>query len=52
MSWAVVAGGISFLVAGALVPVLVSFAAGRNLLDVPNLRSSHEVPTPGSEGSP
>jgi UDP-N-acetylmuramyl pentapeptide phosphotransferase/UDP-N-acetylglucosamine-1-phosphate transferase len=46
MSWAVVAGGISFLVAGALVPVLVSFAAGRNLLDVPNLRSSHEVPTP------
>ena len=46
MSGAVVAGGISFLVAGALVPVLVSFAAGRNLLDVPNLRSSHEVPTP------
>ena len=46
MSWAVVAGGISFLVTGALVPVLVSFAAGRNLLDVPNLRSSHEVPTP------
>ena len=46
MSWAVVAGGISFLVAGALVPVLVSFATGRNLLDVPNLRSSHEVPTP------
>ena len=46
MSGAVVAGGISFLVAGALVPVLVSFATGRNLLDVPNLRSSHEVPTP------
>jgi UDP-N-acetylmuramyl pentapeptide phosphotransferase/UDP-N-acetylglucosamine-1-phosphate transferase len=46
MSGAVVAGAISFLVAGALVPVLVSFAAGRNLLDVPNLRSSHEVPTP------
>jgi UDP-N-acetylmuramyl pentapeptide phosphotransferase/UDP-N-acetylglucosamine-1-phosphate transferase len=43
---AVVAGGISFLVAGALVPVLVSFAVGRNLLDQPNLRSSHEVPTP------
>jgi UDP-N-acetylmuramyl pentapeptide phosphotransferase/UDP-N-acetylglucosamine-1-phosphate transferase len=43
---AVVAGGISFLVAGALVPVLVSFAVGRNLLDLPNLRSSHEVPTP------
>ncbi|MDP8947365.1 MAG: glycosyl transferase, partial [Actinomycetota bacterium] len=32
--------------AGALVPLLVSFAVGRNLLDVPNLRSSHEVPTP------
>jgi UDP-N-acetylmuramyl pentapeptide phosphotransferase/UDP-N-acetylglucosamine-1-phosphate transferase len=43
---AVVAGGVSFLVAGALVPVLVNFAVGRNLLDVPNLRSSHEVPTP------
>ena len=26
--------------------MLVRFAVGRNLLDVPNLRSSHEVPTP------
>ena len=43
---AVVAGGAAFLVAGTLVPLLVSFAVGRNLLDVPNLRSSHEVPTP------
>jgi UDP-N-acetylmuramyl pentapeptide phosphotransferase/UDP-N-acetylglucosamine-1-phosphate transferase len=43
---AVVAGGVAFLVAGALVPLLVRFAVGRNLLDVPNLRSSHEVPTP------
>jgi len=43
---AVVAGGAAFLVAGALVPLLASFAVGRNLLDVPNLRSSHEVPTP------
>ncbi|HJQ29145.1 MAG TPA: hypothetical protein VJ827_07370, partial [Rubrobacter sp.] len=42
----VVAGGIAFLVAGALVPLLVRFAVGRSLLDVPNLRSSHEVPTP------
>lgn len=42
----VVAGGAAFLVAGALVPLLVNFAVGRNLLDVPNLRSSHEVPTP------
>ena len=40
------AGGAAFLVAGTLVPLLVSFAVGRNLLDVPNLRSSHEVPTP------
>ena len=46
MSGPVAAGGAAFLVAGALVPLLVSFAAGRNLLDVPNLRSSHEVPTP------
>lgn len=42
----VVAGGLAFLVAGALVPLLVRFAVGRSLLDVPNLRSSHEVPTP------
>ena len=46
MSWAVVSGGAAFLVAGTLVPLLVGFAVGRNLLDVPNLRSSHEVPTP------
>jgi UDP-N-acetylmuramyl pentapeptide phosphotransferase/UDP-N-acetylglucosamine-1-phosphate transferase len=43
---AVVAGAAAFLVAGTLVPLLVSFAVGRNLLDVPNLRSSHEVPNP------
>jgi UDP-N-acetylmuramyl pentapeptide phosphotransferase/UDP-N-acetylglucosamine-1-phosphate transferase len=41
-----VAGGVAFLAAGALVPLLVRFAVGRNLLDVPNFRSSHEVPTP------
>ena len=46
MNGAVVAGGAAFLVAGTLVPLLVSFAVGLNLLDVPNLRSSHEVPTP------
>lgn len=43
---AVVAGGAAFLLSGALVPLLVRFAVGRNLLDLPNLRSSHEVPTP------
>jgi len=42
----VIAGSVAFLVAGALVPLLVRFAVGRSLLDVPNLRSSHEVPTP------
>ncbi len=42
----VVAAGIAFLVAGSLVPLLVRFAVGRNLFDVPNVRSSHEVPTP------
>ncbi len=46
MSGTLIAGGVAFLVAGALVPLLVRFAVGRNLLDVPNLRSSHEVPTP------
>ena len=46
MSWAVVCGGAAFLAAGALVPLLVRFAVGRNLLDVPNPRSSHEIPTP------
>jgi UDP-N-acetylmuramyl pentapeptide phosphotransferase/UDP-N-acetylglucosamine-1-phosphate transferase len=48
---AVVAGGAAFLVAGALIPLLASFAVGRNLLDVPNLRSSHEVPTPRLGGA-
>ena len=38
--------GLAFLVALVLAPVLVRFAIGRNLLDVPNARSSHEVPTP------
>jgi UDP-N-acetylmuramyl pentapeptide phosphotransferase/UDP-N-acetylglucosamine-1-phosphate transferase len=38
--------GVAFLVALALVPVLVRFAIGRDLLDVPNARSSHEIPTP------
>ena len=42
----VVSVGAAFLVAGTLVPLLVRFAVGRNLLDVPNLRISHEVPTP------
>src|ERR687890_415635 len=42
----VVAGGVAFLVAGSFVPLLVRFAVGRNLLDLPNLRSSHDVPTP------
>ena len=34
------------MVALALVPLLVRFAIGRDLLDVPNSRSSHEIPTP------
>jgi len=38
--------GVAFLVTLVLVPVLVRFAIGRNLLDVPNARSSHEIPTP------
>ena len=38
--------GVAFLVALALVPLLVRFAIGQNLLDVPNARSSHEIPTP------
>ena len=42
----VAAGGVAFLVALAVIPVLVRFAIGRNLLDVPNARSSHEIPTP------
>lgn len=40
------AAGVAFLVSLALVPLLVRFAIGRNLLDVPNARSSHEIPTP------
>lgn len=46
MSGIVVSGAVAFLLAGSLVPLLVRFAVGRNLLDVPNVRSSHEVPTP------
>jgi UDP-N-acetylmuramyl pentapeptide phosphotransferase/UDP-N-acetylglucosamine-1-phosphate transferase len=38
--------GAAFLVSAALVPLLVRFAVGRRMLDMPNLRSSHEVPTP------
>ena len=41
-----IAGVAASLIAGSLVPLLVRFAVGRNLLDVPNIRSSHEVPTP------
>lgn len=37
---------VPFVAALALVPILVRFAIGRNLLDVPNARSSHEIPTP------
>ena len=37
---------MAFLVSLALVPALVRFAIGRDLLDVPNARSSHEIPTP------
>ena len=37
---------VPFVAALALVPALVRFAIGRNLLDVPNARSSHEIPTP------
>src|SRR5918996_332452 len=33
--------GVAFL-----VPLVFRFAIGRNLLDVPNARSSHEIPTP------
>ena len=41
-----VAGGLAFVAALAAVPLLVRYALGRNLLDVPNDRSSHEIPTP------
>ncbi len=43
---------VAFVAALALVPVLVRFAIGRNLLDVPNARSSHEIPTPRLAESP
>ena len=38
--------GVAFLASLVFVPLLVRFAIGRNLLDVPNARSSHEIPTP------
>lgn len=36
----------AFGVAAVLTPLLARWARGRGLLDVPNSRSSHEVPTP------
>lgn len=41
-----ISAAVAFLVAAALIPLLIRFAIKRNLLDVPNARSSHEVPTP------
>lgn len=46
MTGAVTIAGVAFLVSAALVPLVVRFAVGRQMLDMPNLRSSHEVPTP------
>ncbi len=40
------AAGAAFVVTLVLIPLLVRFAIGRDLLDVPNARSSHEIPTP------
>lgn len=45
MSSAVVVAG-SFLATLVLVPVLIRYALRRDLLDVPNERSSHTSPTP------
>ena len=39
------------VVAGALIPPLEAWARGRGLLDVPNARSSHRVPTPRVGGT-
>ena len=38
--------GAAFLTAVIVIPPLVSWARRRNLLDVPNSRSSHTIPTP------
>lgn len=46
MSQGVTIASAAFLASTALVPLLVRFAVGRQMLDMPNLRSSHEVPTP------
>lgn len=46
MIQALTIASVAFLVSAALVPLVVRFAVGRQMLDMPNLRSSHEVPTP------
>ena len=37
---------VAFVTVAVLVPILIRWARSRNLLDVPNDRSSHAVPTP------
>jgi glycosyltransferase WbpL len=40
------AGLVAFLMAAVLTPLLAAWARRRNLLDIPNERSSHQVATP------
>src|SRR5688572_5646434 len=39
-------GLVAFAVAAALTPLLATWARRRNLLDIPNQRSSHRIATP------
>ena len=39
-------GLVAFVVAAALTPLFAAWARRRNLLDIPNERSSHRVATP------
>lgn len=41
-----VPAGVALLISAIAIPLLASWARARNLLDIPNARSSHMVPTP------
>jgi UDP-N-acetylmuramyl pentapeptide phosphotransferase/UDP-N-acetylglucosamine-1-phosphate transferase len=45
------AGLVAFLMAAVLTPLLAAWARRRNLLDIPNERSSHQVATPRIGGA-
>ncbi len=46
----IVSGGVAFAITLLLTPLFRQWSLGRGLLDIPNARSSHQIPTPRSGG--